>query len=105
MGRAVVGRCRGVTGSVAALLVAASSPESESDSNKSGMSFVSGIEPPSLSESEVDCRSEGGSLLSTLLCAVGASCGMGGIDAMILPAEPGMQTLVASVTGDDGMVP
>ena len=100
MGRLVAGRCRGVTGSSAALLVAASSPESESDSNMLGMAFVSGIEPPSLSESESDRRSEGGSL-STLLCAVGASCGVvSETDAVeCAPSEPGMQTQVVSVLG------
>ena len=101
MGRLVAGRCRGVTGSSAALLVAASSPESESDSNMLGMAFVSGIEPPSLSESESDRRSEGGSTLSTLLCAVDASCGVvDETDAVeCAPSEPGMQTQVVSVLG------
>ena len=84
-------------------------PESESDSVVLSPSAPpgSGMDPPSLSESDGYSSRDGGSRPSARAstCAWDASCGMNGIDTVEVPAEPGMQTLVASIRGDDGVVP
>ena len=84
-------------------------PESESDSVVLSPSAPpgSGMDPPSLSESDGYSSRDGGSRPSARAstCAWNASCGAVGSDAVDVPAEPGMQTLVASIKGDDGMGP